>query len=58
MGIVDTTILFVYLALLIGLGFYAKHRQKGIEDYFVAGRRMGPIMPRSKSTSPARATAV
>ena len=44
MGIIDTTILFVYLALLISLGFYAKHRQKGLEDYFVAGRRMGPIM--------------
>lgn len=43
MGILDTGILFVYLALMVGLGFYANHRQKNIEDYFVAGRRRGPI---------------
>ena len=43
MGIIDTTILFAYLALMLGLGFYAQHRQQGIEDYFVAGRRMGPV---------------
>ncbi|MGH8135021.1 MAG: sodium:solute symporter family protein [Steroidobacteraceae bacterium] len=43
MGIIDTTILFAYLALMLGLGFYAQYRQKGIEDYFVAGRRMGPV---------------
>src|SRR4029453_5160669 len=42
MGIVDTTILFAYLALILGLGFYAQHRKQGVEDYFVAGRRMGP----------------
>ena len=42
MGILDTAILFVYLALLVGLGVYASRRQQGIEDYFVAGRRMGP----------------
>ncbi len=43
MGILDTGILFVYLALLVGLGFYAQRRQKNIEDYFVAGRRRGPV---------------
>ena len=43
MGIIDTTILYVYLALMLGLGFYAQYHQKGIEDYFVAGRRMGPV---------------
>ena len=42
MGVFDTGILFVYLALLVGLGFYAQRRQKNIEDYFVAGRRRGP----------------
>ena len=43
MGVVDTTILFVYLALVLGLGFYAQHRKQNVEDYFVAGRRMGPV---------------
>ncbi|MGH8204804.1 MAG: sodium:solute symporter family protein [Steroidobacteraceae bacterium] len=43
MGIFDTVILFVYLALLVALGFYAHRRQQNVEDYFVAGRRMGPM---------------
>ena len=43
MGAFDTVILFAYLALMVGLGFYAQSRQKNIEDYFVAGRRMGPV---------------
>jgi SSS family solute:Na+ symporter len=43
MGILDTGILFAYLALLVALGIYANRRQQGVEDYFVAGRRMGPF---------------
>ena len=43
MGALDTGILFAYLALMVVLGFFAKHRQKNIEDYFVAGRRRGPM---------------
>ena len=43
MGAFDTGILFAYLALMVGLGIYAQRRQKNIEDYFVAGRRMGPM---------------
>lgn len=43
MGVLDTVILFAYLALMVGLGFYAKHRQQNVEDYFVAGRRLGPV---------------
>ncbi|MBM2854890.1 MAG: Na+/proline symporter [Steroidobacteraceae bacterium] len=42
MGVLDTSILFVYLALLVGLGFYAQRRKQDVEDYFVAGRRRGP----------------
>ena len=42
MGALDTVILFAYLALLVGLGFYAQFRRKNVDDYFVAGRRMGP----------------
>ena len=43
MGVVDTSILFVYLALMVGLGFYAQRRKQDVEDYFVAGRRVGPF---------------
>jgi SSS family solute:Na+ symporter len=42
MGVLDTGILFVYLALMVGLGFYAQRRKQNVEDYFVAGRRRGP----------------
>lgn len=43
MGILDTVILFAYLALMVGIGVYAQRRHQNIEDYFVAGRRMGPV---------------
>jgi SSS family solute:Na+ symporter len=43
MGALDTTILFTSLALMVGLGFWAKARQKDVEDYYVAGRRLGPF---------------
>lgn len=43
MGTIDTAILFGYLAILIGLGFYANYKQRDVDDYFVAGRRMGPF---------------
>ena len=42
MGVVDTVILFAYLALLVGIGIYAQRRKPDVDDYFVAGRRMGP----------------
>ena len=29
------------MALMIGIGLYANYRQKNVEDYFVAGRRLG-----------------
>jgi SSS family solute:Na+ symporter len=41
MSPIDTTILFAYLAMVIGLGIYAYRKQQGVEDYYVAGRRMG-----------------
>lgn len=43
MGALDTFILFAYLALMVGIGVYAQRRHQNIEDYFVAGRRMGPV---------------
>ncbi len=43
MSPIDTTILFAYMAMIIGLGIYANRKQQGVEDYYVAGRRMGTI---------------
>lgn len=43
MGALDTVILFAYLALMVGIGVYAQRRHQNVEDYFVAGRRMGPV---------------
>jgi SSS family solute:Na+ symporter len=39
----DLAIVFTYLGLMVLLGLYAHHRQRGVEDYFVAGRRLGPF---------------
>ena len=43
MGGLDYGILTVYLALLVAIGFWAKNRQKDVEDYYVAGRRLGSL---------------
>ncbi|MBT8085749.1 MAG: sodium/proline symporter [Woeseia sp.] len=34
--------LIVYNAVLIGVGLWARSRNKGVEDYFLAGRGLGP----------------
>jgi SSS family solute:Na+ symporter len=38
----DTAIVFTYLGLMIAIGIYANYRQKTVEDYYLAGRRLGP----------------
>ena len=43
MSSIDTTILFAYLAMILCLGIYANRKQQGIDDYYVAGRRMGTV---------------
>ena len=43
MGTLDTGILVTYLLLLLLLGLYANYRQKNVDDYYVAGRRLGPF---------------
>ena len=43
MGVVDTVILFAYLGLMVAIGLYAQRRKPDVDDYFVAGRRMGPL---------------
>jgi len=37
----DTSIIFAYLALMIAIGLYASRKQDSIEDFFVAGGRLG-----------------
>ena len=43
MSSIDTGIIYAYLAMMILIGFYASTRQKTVEDYYVAGRRLGPF---------------
>jgi SSS family solute:Na+ symporter len=38
---VDTSIIFAYLALMIAIGLYASRRQDSVEDFFIAGGRVG-----------------
>jgi SSS family solute:Na+ symporter len=41
LGPIDTGIIFGYLALMIAIGIYASRHQDGVEDYFVAGGKLG-----------------
>ena len=41
MDSIDTAIVFTYLGLMIAIGLFSSSRQKDVEDYFVAGRRLG-----------------
>ena len=38
---IDTGIIFAYLALMIAIGIYASRKQDSVEDFFVAGGRVG-----------------
>ena len=39
----DTGIIFAYLALMIAIGIYASRKQDSVEDFFVAGGRIGTV---------------
>ena len=41
LGFIDTAIIFAYLALMIAIGIYASRRQDSVEDYFIAGGKLG-----------------
>lgn len=41
LGYIDTGIIFAYLVLMIAIGIYASRQQNSVEDYFVAGGRLG-----------------
>lgn len=38
------SIVFLYLAAMLGIGFYASRRINANDDFLVAGRRLGPFM--------------
>ena len=40
---IDTGIIFAYLALMVVIGVYASRGQDSIEDFFVAGGKVGTI---------------
>jgi SSS family solute:Na+ symporter len=41
LGPIDTGIIFAYLALMIAIGIYASRRQSSVEDFFIAGGKLG-----------------
>ena len=41
LGSIDTGIIFAYLALMIAIGLYASRQQDSVEDFFVAGGKLG-----------------
>ncbi|HWM67171.1 MAG TPA: sodium:solute symporter [Steroidobacteraceae bacterium] len=40
----DLIVIALYMAAMIGIGWYAKRRAKTESDYLVAGRRLGPML--------------
>ena len=40
----DLVVIALYIAAMIGIGFYAKTRAKTESDFLVAGRRLGPLL--------------
>lgn len=43
LGPIDTGIIFAYLVLMIALGIYASRQQDSVEDYFIAGGKLGSV---------------
>jgi len=43
-GLLDTAVLVIYAAVLLGIGIYYSRRQQTTEEYFVGGRGMNPIV--------------
>ena len=43
-GLVDTSVLVLYAAVLLAIGFYYSRRQRSTEEYFMGGRSMNPVI--------------
>ncbi|HEY0341875.1 MAG TPA: hypothetical protein VGC34_13795, partial [Steroidobacteraceae bacterium] len=39
----DILVIVLYLAAMVGIGWYAKRRARTEADFLVAGRRLGPV---------------
>ncbi len=42
MGVIDWGVVLLYVALVLGIGAFLTRRQRSRQDYYLAGRRMGP----------------
>ena len=43
MHFIDLLEFFIYMAAMLGIGFYFLKKNKDPEDYFVGGRTMGSV---------------
>jgi solute:Na+ symporter, SSS family len=43
MHVIDISIIFLYMSVMVGIGFYFMRRNKDTEDYYVGGRKMGSL---------------
>lgn len=41
---VDIIVIVAYFAVIIGIGVYASRKMKGVDDYYMGGRRFGKVM--------------
>ena len=44
MSLLDYLIMLIYFAVMIGAGYWGLTMARSVEDYLVAGRRLGPFM--------------
>lgn len=44
MGVIDYCVLFLYFAVMVGIGVWSMRRVKGQEDYFMGGRGFGKLL--------------
>lgn len=44
LNLIDTLIVFAYLAAMVLLGLYAMKKRRNVDDYYVGGRKSGPYV--------------
>jgi solute:Na+ symporter, SSS family len=42
--LLDSVVISLYFAVMIGAGYWGLRRARNADDYLVAGRRLGPFM--------------
>lgn len=53
----ELTIIILYLLAIFGVGIYCNKFNKGLDDYLVAGRRLGVGLATARSLRPISAAA-